>query len=134
MSDFEFDTREFVRRFRSNYVNVYARRDSDPALANVTVHTPSEQPLQEADLPEGVRGLLAEYAKAHPQERVELVKYLRLENGHPVEVVEDESELPPDDELLSLSRTVTIAASEFARVVTEVYVARRSPRGRSGSG
>jgi hypothetical protein len=128
MSDFGMDTREFIRQFRANYVNVYTRRDIDPALANVAVRTPSEQPLREADLPDGVRGLLAEYAKMHPEEQVELVKYLRLENGRPVEVVEDESELPAEDEMLSLSRTVTIAASGFSRVVTEVYVARRSAR------
>jgi hypothetical protein len=54
-----------------------------------------------------------------------LVKHLRVVDGTPELVVDDGSELPPDEELVTLSETVTLNTAERVRVVTDIYVARR---------
>ena len=70
-----------------------------------------------------LRALLTDYRQSHPRSKVTLLKYQRLENGKPVKIVEDESGLPDEDKLLSLSETVTLTTSTEVRVITEIIVA-----------
>src|SRR5438309_1151693 len=98
------DPRELVRRFRGNYVNLHTLWTKGPhAPDGVTLRTPQEAPISEADLSAGIRGGLADYRKKHPGARIDFLKYQRVENGQPVLVVEDDTGLPEEDALLSLS-------------------------------
>ena len=116
--------RELVRRFRQTYVNAHALRErGQPLPHGAQLTTPRETPIREADLPHGVRSLLADYRRDHPGSKLALLKYQRLENGKPVRIVEDDSDLPDEDALLSLTQTVTLTTSTEVRVITEIVVA-----------
>ena len=54
-----------------------------------------------------------------------LLKYMRIVNGTPEVVVEDESGLPPDEDLLTLSQTVTLNSCDRLHVITDIFVARK---------
>jgi hypothetical protein len=121
------DPAELLLRFRSTYRNVHTLSEgTDAPAAGVTVETPAAHPLGEGDLPEGIRRLLERYRKEHPDEKLELLKYMRVINGAPELVVEDELDLPPAEELMTLSQTVTLNTSEQVHVITDLFVARRA--------
>lgn len=90
-----------------------------------TLETPAQRPLSESDLPPALRELAAGYRKEHAGDEPVLVKYMRIVDGEPELVVEDEADLPPDDELLTLSQTVTLNDADRVHVVTDLFVARR---------
>jgi hypothetical protein len=120
----QVDPRAVVRQFRKTYVNAHALRKVAPmALPGADLRTPQERPITEANLPQGLRALLADYRNAHPRARVTLLKYQRIENGKAISIVEDEAGLPDEDKLLSLSQTVTLTTSTEVRVITEIVVA-----------
>jgi hypothetical protein len=118
------DPRVEVRRFRQTYVNAHALRSKQPTVfPGAQITTPRETPIVEADLPEGMRSLLTEYRRNHPQSKVIFLKYQRIENGNAVKIIEDESGLPDEDALLQLSQTITLTTSTEVRVITEILVA-----------
>lgn len=119
------EPRELIRRFRASYQNFYRRwRGAGGRPPGVTLHTPQERPLTEAELPDRVRRLVAEYRGKHPGRRLTFVKHLRTVDREPVLVVEDESDLPPEDAILTASQTVTLNTADSLHVVTDVFVAR----------
>lgn len=123
-NEVQIEPRELVRQFRKTYVNAHARRKSAPAtLSGTDLKTPKEKPIKEADLPKELRSLLADHRSRNPKTKVTLLKYQRIENGKPVTIVEDEAGLPEEDQLLSLSQTVTFASSTEVSVITEMVVA-----------
>jgi hypothetical protein len=123
--DLPFDPLEFIRRFRRNYVNFHGLwRAAGKAPPGVELRTPSERPIVEDDLPAGLRALLAEHREHDPRGELAYLKYMRTVDGRPVLIVEDESGLPEEDELLTVSHTVTLVTSDRARVVTDLLVAR----------
>ena len=123
-NEVRIEPREMVRQFRKTYVSAHALRKNAPtALSGTDIKTPKEKPIKEADLPQELRSLLADYRKSHPGAKVALLKYQRIENGKPVSIVEDEAGFPDEDNLLSLSQTVTLASSTEVRVITEMVVA-----------
>jgi hypothetical protein len=128
------DPRRFVSEFRANYVNLHnlwTRIERPPS--GVELRTPSERPLSVTDLPDGVRSLLADYTRMRPNARVELTKYLRAVDGEPLEVIEDDRGLPEEDQLITLSRTTTLATITDLHVVTEIFVG-RIEQGRAEAG
>ncbi len=121
----QVDPRRLVRHFRDTYVNAHELKRRQPsAHPKARLTKPKETPINEGDLPQGVRSLLQEYRKEHPRSRLTFLKYQRLENGEPTRIIEDESGLPEEDDLLSLSQTVTLTTSSQVRVITEIVVAR----------
>ena len=97
-NEVQIEPRELVRQFRNTYVNAHALRKSVPtALAGTDIKTPKEKPIKEADLPQELRSLLADYRSKHPKTKVTLLKYQRIANGKPVSIVEDETGLPDED-------------------------------------
>jgi hypothetical protein len=119
------EPRELIRRFCASYQNLYRRwRGAGGRPQGVTLQTPQERPLTEADLPERVRRLVAEYRGQHPGRRLTFVKHLRTVDGEPVLVVEDDSDLPAEDVILTASQTVTLNSADSLHVVTDVFVAR----------
>ena len=118
------DPRDLIRRFRANYVNLHSLWSKGSQLPQgAQLRTPEDAPIREADLPPGLKSLLAEYRRQKPRARIDLRKYQRLDNGTPTLVVENDEGLPDEDALLSLSHTVTLATSTDVRVVTEIIVA-----------
>ena len=123
-NEVKIEPRELIRQFRDTYVNAQTLRKRVPtALPGTDIKTPKEKPIKEADLPQELRSLLAEYRSSHPKTKVTLLKYQRIANGKPVTIVEDEAGLPDEDNLLSLSQTVTLASSTEVRVITDMLVA-----------
>jgi hypothetical protein len=121
------DPGDLLSRFRASYRNYYKLWTTTESVPDgIVLETPTERPLDENDLPDGVRRLLEAYREEHPKERVVLVKYMRIVDGMPEVVVEDESDLPPEEELLTLSETVTLNTRDHVRVITDIFVARLS--------
>jgi hypothetical protein len=126
------DAAALLRDFRDNYVNLYRLWGSGAtAPPGVEIHTPTERPIESSALPEGLRTLLAVHRRSYPGETVEFLKYMRLENGQPVELVEDDQELPGEERLVTLSRTLTLLTHGTAQVVTEIFVGTRVPDNRT---
>lgn len=119
------DPRELLSRFRATYRTFAARPGPTDELPEGALKTPAQAPLDEETLPAGARRLLEAYRGEHPDERPVLLKHLRLVDGVPELVVDDEEPLPPDDELLTVSETVTYVTQDRAHVVTDLFVARR---------
>lgn len=124
-SDAAPDPRELLVRFRTTYRDYLVVRRAGRLPEGVAVKMLEEQPLDDVELPESLRRQLEELRKEEPDVRYVLVKHLRVVDGTPELVVDDESDLPPDDELVTLSETVTLNTAERVRVVTDIYVARR---------
>jgi hypothetical protein len=123
-NEVEVNPREIVQEFRRNYVNAHEAKKRIPgAHQGVDVQTRGQKPLRENDLGPGIRRLLQDYRQAHPGTKIELLKHQRLENGTPTSIVEDETGLPDEDALLTLSETHTLATSSEVRVLTEIVVA-----------
>jgi hypothetical protein len=121
----EASPRESLRQFRANYVNYYLLIQTlEPRPVDIILSTPAERQLTERDLPLALRERLANFVRKNPGTRLSFVKYMRIVNGRPVEVVEGDEDLPEEDELLTLSQTVTLNTAETAELVTELYVAR----------
>lgn len=109
---------ELLRQFRRSFTDL--RRAS-----GASVYTPAEYPLSEDSLPQSLHDLLAEYRRSFPEIRLTIVKYARFVNGDPRLVVDDDTGLPPDPHLMTISHTVTLNSFETVRVVTDLYVLRR---------
>ena len=120
------DPGDFLRRFRRSYTNFRARWNTPDAVPDgVVLQTPDERPLSDADLPDALRGRLEAYRTAHPGQRLTYLKYARFVDGDPRTVVEDDTGLPSEQHLLTLSQTVTLNTSDTLQVVTDLYVLRR---------
>jgi len=117
------DPREIIQEFRRTYVNAHEAKKRIPGKKDVEVKTRREQPIRENDLAPGIRALLQDYRKRNPGIRVELLKHQRLMNGVPTSVIEDETGLPGEDALLTLSETHTLTTSTEVQVITEIVVA-----------
>lgn len=74
-----FDSREFVRRFRQNYINYYKlwTKVERAVPDEMELLSPRGAPITEEDLPEQLRSLLAAYRKSHPEEDISFVKRMR---------------------------------------------------------
>ncbi len=120
-----FNPREFIRQFTTGYVNLHAlwTKVVKPP-ESVSLSTPAKTPILAADLPDRARIVLEEFRAQRPRAKITFVKHVRAENGKAVQVTDDDQGLPAEDELLSLSHTVTLNTSDYVRVVTDMYVAR----------
>jgi hypothetical protein len=127
MDSSHLDPRRFMREFRRNYTNLYKLwvKGGRSAPVGARIHTPTEHPIHEAAVPDAIKTALADYRATHPG-RIEFVKHMRTVNGSPTLVVEDETDLPSEDQLITVSQTVTLNAADSMQVVTDLYVARRA--------
>jgi hypothetical protein len=130
MSDTGLDVnpRDVVRQFRQTYTNAHLLRKRVPnALPDTVITKPQETPINEGDLPEGIRSLLNEYRRKHPHFKLAFLKYQHIEDGKPIKIIEDESPLPEEDKFLSLSQTATLTTNTEVRVITDIVVASIGP-------
>jgi hypothetical protein len=71
---------------------------------------------------------MAQYQESHPKAPTLVpLKYMRVVNGKPVLVVEDERPLPEEQDLVSFSHSVTTASLEEVSVVVDQLVATLNP-------
>ncbi len=114
-----------IRRFRQTYTNYHRLWSATGVPDGVTLLTPEKARLDESHLPVALAEQLANHRERHPGEEVTLVKRMRLVDGEPELVVEDEQDLPDETRLLTLSQTVTVNTRDTLVVITEIFVARR---------
>jgi hypothetical protein len=90
---------------------------------------PPAAKLSIAELPPDLHRLLKRYEQAHPGVGVEPVSYLAL--GAPGDTVTEfnASDLPPDDDLIVLAVTETVASVKQVEVRSHVLVARQRAGG-----
>ena len=114
-----------IRNYRQNYVNI--RRlimNATDAPADIVLATPADKPIMDLDLPEGLRQAISDFqTKNLGGKPFQAVKYMRLTNGAPDIVIEDDDPLPPEDALVTFSYTVSAVSSTSASIVTHQLVA-----------
>jgi hypothetical protein len=125
----ELDAASVVRSYRANYVNLYGLwRNGTGVPEGASLTTPAEQPIEELDLPVGLRDAMAQYQQSHPKAATLVpVKYMRIVNGKPELVVEDERPLPEEQDLVSFSQTMTTTSLDEVAVVVDQLVATLNP-------
>jgi hypothetical protein len=122
-----FDPRIFLRRFHQHYVNfarLWTRLGRVPD--GIVLRNPADQPIQVDQSPDPSIDALAR--------SIRYVKYMQSINGKPSIVIEDESDLPPLDRIVVVTRTTSVVTADSHRVVTDVYVGERRPEDRPGGG
>ncbi len=123
-----FDPRDFIRRFRASYINLYKLWTTvEKPPPGTRLETPAKSPIHKEDLPAAVRQLLEEFQKKNPKRELEFFKHMRTVNGQPVLVIEDAADLPEEDQLLTVSQTVTLNTSESVQIITDLFIARLQP-------
>jgi hypothetical protein len=124
----EMDPAGAVRTYRENYVNFQTLVGRETALEGVDLKTPAEQPIEELDLPAALREAMAAYQESHPKApQLVPVKYMRVVNGKPELVIEDERPLPEEQDLVTFSHTVTTTSIDTMAVVVHQLVATLNP-------
>jgi hypothetical protein len=124
-----FDPRMFLRRFHQNYVNfarLWTRLGRVPD--GVVLRNPADQPIQVDQSPDPSIDALAK--------TIRYVKFMQSVNGKPSIVIEDESDLPPLDRIVVVTRTTSVVTADSHRIVTDIYIGERQPvdRPRVGPG
>lgn len=116
---------EILRRFRDNYTNFYRLWESGKKVPPGTqLYTPEAWPITLDKLSLPLQTAIANYESRHPDQTLTPVKFMRAVNGRPTLVVEDETPLPPEGEMVTLSHTITVTGEDEAQVITELLVAR----------
>jgi len=117
----------FIRKLQQNYINYYKLQvATGRPVEGVTVYHPKEKPILVKQLPPGIRAQLQEYKDNYPEQEIRLVKFMRSVNGKPELLIEDESDLPSESQILSISQTITVNTDELIRVITDLLIARRT--------
>lgn len=115
------DPVEMVRDFRSNYVNFSLLTGEDArVLEGVQVMRPENQPIEELPLPEDLLAMVKDHRERALH--LTLTKYMRIDNGKPVFIVEDERDLPEEASLVSFSHTTTVTRIDSVEIVTHLIV------------
>jgi hypothetical protein len=116
----------FIRKLQQNYVNFYKlQAATGQPVEGVTVYSLKEKPILVKELPPGIRAQLQEYKESHPEQVITLLKYMRTVNGKPTLIIEDETDLPSEGQILSISQTITVNTDELIKVITDLLIARR---------
>jgi hypothetical protein len=122
MEESPFDPRVFLRRFHQHYVNFARLWKRFGVPDGIVLRDPAVEPVTPAPaaLASAVDAILRDQGTG-----VRFVKHMRSVNGKPSIVVEDESDLPPVEELVVMTFTTSVVTSATHRVVTDVYVGER---------
>ncbi len=113
-----------IRSYRNNYVNINTLAQSTATPASMSLMTPSQQPIMDLALPAALRDAMAEFEKNNPDgRRLTAVKYMRITNGSPDIVIEDDSPLPAENDIVTFSHTVSALSVNSAKIVTHQLVA-----------
>jgi hypothetical protein len=75
---------------------------------------------------------MVEFHKGHPNTQVSWERHMRTIDGAIVRVVEDDRDLPADDSIITVSRTLSLNTSNAAQVITDLFVGRITPGRKPG--
>ncbi len=113
-----------IRDYRNNYVNIHNLAQNTPIPSSISLKTPKQQPIMKLDLPAALRDAMAQFEKNNPDGRkLTAVKYMRTTNGNPDLVIEDDTPLPDENDLVTFSQTVTMLSLKSVSTVTHQLVA-----------
>lgn len=113
-----------IRDYRNNYVNIHNLAQTTEMPRSMSLKTPKQQPILKVDLPAALRDAMAQFEKSNPDGRkLTAVKYMRITNGSPDLVIEDDTPLPEENDLVTFSHTVTVLSMKSASTVTHQLVA-----------
>jgi hypothetical protein len=113
-----------IRDYRTNYVNISGLAKTTSMPASMTLMTPSQQSIMKLDLPAALGDAMALFQKNNPDGRaLTAVKYMRITNGSPDIVIEDDSPLPEENDIVTFSHTVSALSINSVSVVTHQLVA-----------
>jgi len=129
------DPVQLTRDFRTNYVNVRNLLMAGTGVpAGTTLATPTAMAIGTIALPPALTQAMADYQASNPDvTSLTPVKYMRTVNGTPDLVIEDDALLPPEDQMVTFSMTVSTLSIKVVNVVTHVMVATTVPTS-GGSG
>lgn len=124
----EIDPARAIRSYRENYINFQTLWGKEAVPKGIELKTPAEQPIEELDLPAALREAVAAYQDSHPKApQLVPLKYMRVVDGRPVLVIEDERGLPDEQDLVTFSHTVTTTSIDTMVVVVDQLVATLNP-------
>ena len=113
-----------IRDYRNNYVNISSLAKTTAMPTSMSLMDPAQQPIVNLDLPVALRDAMATFEKTNADgRRLTAVKYMRITNGSPDLVVEDESPLPEENDIVTFSQTVSAVSVKSVNVVTHQLVA-----------
>jgi hypothetical protein len=125
------DAAAHIRDFRNNYVNFNGLAKNKALPAVTSLLSPSQQAILDVGLPPALLDAMAEFQKNNAGGRaLTPVKYMKIVDGVPVLVIEDESPLPAEEDIATFSHTVTSLSLGSAKVVTHNLVATMASSGR----
>ena len=129
------DPLALIRSFRATYTDLRRQSFEQPQPfpdrpgprppgpgRRPTLADPTDQPIDEADMPEAAQTALAGYRAAHPDVRIEWERHMQADELGPTLIVEDDRDLPGEQELISVGLTTTLTTSDTASVVTDIFV------------
>jgi hypothetical protein len=118
-----------VNDFQSSYVNISTLLKQGTGVPEgVKLLSPQDQPILDLDLPRDLRDAIASFQNSNPQAAsLTAVKYMRTTNGNPDLVVEDDTPLPDQNNLVTFSQTVSTIWVNSVNIVTHQIVATLGP-------
>ena len=122
------DAAATVSDFQSSYVNISTLLKQVTGVPEgVKLLSPQDQPILDLDLPADLRAAIATFQNSNPQASISAVKYMRTTNGNPDVVVEDDTPLPDQNNLVTFSQTVSTIWVNSVNIVTHQIVATLAP-------
>ena len=113
-----------IRDYRNNYVNINNLAKTTAMPASMSLMAPSQQSIMNLDLPAALRDAMTLFEKNNSGGRkLTAVKYMRITNGSPDIVIEDDSPLPDENDLVTFSHTVSALSVKSVSIVTHQLVA-----------
>ena len=113
-----------IRDFRNNYVNFNGLAKTADLPKTISLLSPSEKSIMDVGLPAALLDVMGEFQKTTAGGRpLTPEKYMRIIDGVPDLVVEDERPLPAEEDIATFSHTVTSLSLGSAKVVTHNLVA-----------
>jgi hypothetical protein len=118
-----------INDFQSSYVNISTLLAQGTGVpAGVNLASPQNQPILNLDLPADLRAAITAFQNSNPQAgSLTALKYMRTTNGNPDLVVEDDSPLPDQNNLVTFSHTVSTLWVNSVNIVTHQIVATLAP-------
>jgi len=124
------DTRERILLAAEDLLRKHGLAKTTALPTSTSLQSPSEKSIMDVGLPAALLEVMAEFQKTAAGGRaLTPVKYMRIINGIPELVIEDESPLPAEEDIATFSHTVTSLSLGSAKVVTHNLVATMASSG-----
>jgi alkanesulfonate monooxygenase SsuD/methylene tetrahydromethanopterin reductase-like flavin-dependent oxidoreductase (luciferase family) len=115
--------REFIREYRALLTGYAAVPDVEKKQTR-KARTPPKPPVV-SDLPVEMRQLLETYKREHPGAAVQPIAYVTAGGSDAARSAARYADLPPEDDLVILALTTTVASAERVEARSQVLLLRR---------